>query len=60
MSLRWTGRLGAATGGRYAPRRPLESALHRGVSEGLTLFVAQAEEHEGVPTYRRGPRCNEA
>jgi len=40
-----------AKGGGYAPRRPLESALHRGVSEGLPLFVAQAEEHGGVPSF---------
>ncbi len=35
----------------YAPRRPLETALHRGVSEGLPLFLAQAEEHGGVPGF---------
>ncbi len=35
----------------YAPRRPLESALHWGVSEGLPFFLAQAEEHGGVPGF---------
>ena len=40
-----------ADGGGYAPRRPLESALHQGVSEGLPLFLAQAEEHGGVPGF---------
>lgn len=35
----------------YAPRRPLETALHRGVSEGLPLFLAQAGEHGGVPAF---------
>jgi len=42
---------GGAKGAGYAPRRPLESALHRGVSEGLPLLVAQAEEHGGVPGF---------
>ena len=41
----------AAHSGGYAPRRPLESALHRGVCEGLPLFLAQAEEHGGVPGF---------
>ena len=35
----------------YAPRRPLESALHWGVSEGLPLFLAQAQAHGGVPDF---------
>ena len=41
----------AADSSGYAPRRPLESALHWGVSEGLPLFLAQAEEHGGVPGF---------
>ena len=35
----------------YVPRRPLDSALHWAVREGLPLFLAQAQEHGGVPDF---------
>ena len=50
-TLRWGGGTATAKSGGYEPRRPLESALHWAVSEGLPLFLAQAEEHGGVPSF---------
>lgn len=44
---------GTAAGkcGNYTPRQPLATVLHRAVSDGLPVFLAQSEAHGGVPRF---------